>query len=492
MAGRRGATLATLLAAALALIVATPAGAKPPNVVVIVTDDQTLESFRPDVMPQTFAKLARRGTTFKQAIVSTPQCCPSRAGFLTGQYAHNNGVVSNQPGYPLLRRKGNVLPAWLQRAGYRTIHIGKFLNGFPGGTSAAPGWDRWIRLMGADYLDPAFVVNGRVVFPGEYLTAFINREAVGSIERFAPRRRPFYLQIDQLAPHTGSRRENSRCVGGPVPPPAEENLFADATAPRTPAVEESDFSDKPAYMGALPVPPRAQLDHIYGCALASLKAVDRGVAAVIGALRRTGELGRTMLIFTSDNGYAFGEHRVRLTKGMPHEEHVRVPLVIRPPRSFPARFRGGASLGAPVSNVDLAATVLGLSKSRPCRGDGKCRRMDGRSLLPLLRGRKPEWVDDRAVLTSFDIGGERYPYSCRWLGLRTPRLSFIRHEVTPRPGTSQCRPLVEYERYDLTRDPFQLDSLGREPGLVRRLERLGRCSGVARRDRPISGVPYCE
>jgi arylsulfatase A-like enzyme len=127
-----------------------------PNVVVIQTDDQALGTFTDEVMPQTVAKLQERGTTFTQAIVSTPQCCPSRAAFFTGQYAHNNGVVSNIPGYPLLDKPQSVLPAWLQKAGYRTAHIGKFLNGYQPAIVPAPGWTRWRTAVDLDYFNPVF------------------------------------------------------------------------------------------------------------------------------------------------------------------------------------------------------------------------------------------------------------------------------------------------------------------------------------------------
>jgi arylsulfatase A-like enzyme len=133
-----------------------------PNFVVVVTDDQTLESYNQEVMPQTVRDLAASGTTFSQAIVSTPQCCPSRAGYLTGQYSQNNGVTSNNPGYPLLRDKPNVLPSWLQAAGYATIHVGKYLNGYvpTEGATPAPGWDRWISLLNNDYRKAEWSIDG--------------------------------------------------------------------------------------------------------------------------------------------------------------------------------------------------------------------------------------------------------------------------------------------------------------------------------------------
>lgn len=467
----------------------------PPNVVVIVTDDQTLASYREDVMPQTVAKLGARGTTFTEAITSTPQCCPSRAGFLTGQYAHNNGVVSNNPGYPSLKRPETVLPAWLQSAGYRTAHIGKYLNGYSPAIVPAPGWDRWRTTLETDYVDPKFSFDGKYVEPNEYLTTVINREAEAAIDELSPGRKPFYVQIDQLAPHIGSRQEPGRCAGGPIPPPAEESLYADATVPATPAIDEADVSDKPEFIRSRPVASAAQRDRFdlfYGCALATLPAVDRGIAGVVGALRRAGELDDTLIVYTSDNGYSYGEHRIALTKGLGYEEHVRVPLVVRPPEWFPRRFRRGATIAAPVANIDIAPTILQLAGAKPCAEGAGCRRMDGRSLVPVLRGRRPDWTEGRAILTSFDINAEAYTRSCVWAGLRTPKLSMIEHLSLPDPETDECVPSSEYELYSLERDPLQLQNLGTDARLARRLDRLRRCSGIEGRDPKREGVPYCE
>jgi arylsulfatase A-like enzyme len=444
--------------------------------------------------------LAERGTTFSEAIVSTPQCCPSRAGYLTGQYSQNNDVTANKPGYSMLRDKREVLPAWLRDQGYETIHVGKYLNGYFGarGGLPGPGWSRWLTLLNADYQSPVWSIDGVPRADRErYVTTTINRMARRVIRRYGPRRRPFYLQIDQFAPHAGSGEETSRCQGGPVPAAGDEDAFRDARAPRNAATREADLGDKPEFLGRLErrtAAERAEADRIYGCALAALQEVDRGVAGVVSTLRETGALARTMVIFTSDNGYASLEHRVLDTKGLPYEEHLRVPLVIRPPRSFPKAARSSASADDPVANVDLAPTILELARARPCRDDGEsCRRMDGRSLLPLLEGREPGWTDKRAIRTGFFINSDDYRYSCRWDGLRTPRRTLVRHTLVPEPGGRTCRPADQLELYDLRSDPFQLqgdDAVS--PRLQRRLARLTRCSGIRGRDEPLPGTPFCE
>ncbi len=506
VAGTKG-KLTTALFVVLALFAfSVPAGAagKPakqprPNVVVIVTDDQSLEQYRPDVMPITSELLGENGTTFSQAVVSTPQCCPSRAAFYTGQYGHNNGVIANNPGYPLLETPANTLPAWLGRAGYRTIHIGKFLNGYAEvkGLAAAPGWDRWITLLATDYQNPTFSLDGKPYQPDSYLTDELNRQTVDAIDTYAPKRKPFYLHLDQFAPHVGSGLETGRCQGGAIPSPVDDGLFTDVHAPVNPATQEADVTDKPHFISRrlpLGTAARERIDTRYGCALAAMQDVDRGVHQIIDALRRNGELDNTMIAFVSDNGLAYGEHRVGLDKGLSYEEHVRVPMVIRPPASFPARFRRGATVDAPVANIDFAPTILKLAGADPCVRRKKCRRLDGRSLVPLLKGRSPKWTKSRAINLAFDINRKEHGLSCTWSGYRTPDEMVTLHSSLPNPVDNQtCEPAHEAEAYDLDRDPYELDNAGTLTGAqAKRLGRLDRCSGIKGRDKKLKRVPFCE
>ncbi len=482
------------------LVLAAAAEAARPNVVTIVTDDQTLESFNEATMPETLRLLATRGTSFSQAVVSTPQCCPSRAGYLTGQYAQNNKVISNRPGYPLLKRKRDILPEWLRSAGYRTIHVGKYLNGYAQtrGAIVAPGWDRWLSLILAHYRFPLWSIDGELRQDEKlYLTSTINQMSEEMIRTYAPRKKPFYLQVDQFAPHVQlPGNSNGRCRLSAIPPEEDADLFVDATVPRNPAFDEADVSDKPSFIqdqGRFSDAQIADIDRHYGCALASLRLVDEGISSIVSELKAAGELGNTMIIFTSDNGYGFGEHRMSLTKGLPYEEHVRVPLVIRPPRQFPRASRRGRVSDAPVANIDLAPTLLRLVGGEPCRNGKRCRRMDGRSLISILDGRKPRWSKRRAVRTSFSVNFNAYKRSCEWDALRTTRRSLIEHTSLPKPGTIDCEPVSVFENYDLNADPFQLD--GDRPVADRareRLRRLTRCSGIEGRDRKLKKKPFCE
>ncbi len=472
---------------------------KRPNLVLIITDDQTLEQFSPLVMPKAESLLVNHGTTFSQGIVSSPQCGPSRAQMLTGQYAHNNGYTSDREGYAGLEQARRVLPEWLRKAGYKTIHVGKYMNGYTKehGLEPAPGWDRWATTVTVNYTDPVFSIDGKTKAPGTYLTKEINHYADKFVHRYAPRRRPFYMQIEQSAPHVGGGGSGTRCQGAAIPAARDADAFADAVAPSNPATAEDDVSDKPEFIQRVPlsVNNNVHIDRDYSCGLASLQSVDRGVASLIGALRRSGELRKTMIAFVSDNGYSFREHRMPLTKGLPYEEDMRVPFVIRPPANFPKRFRQGASVDAPVSNVDLAPTLLQLAGADSCAA-GHCRRMDGRSLVPLLQGRDPSWTADRAIETSFDIGSPTYKRSCRWEGYRTPVESVTEHLLLPEVGGRNCEPASFFETYDLPADPFELAnstaSTAPSADVEHRLDRLSRCSGIKGRDKRRHSTPFCE
>jgi arylsulfatase A-like enzyme len=141
-----------------------------PNVIVVVTDDMPMLFLSQATLPTTLGLLGAQGTTFQNSVVTTPLCCPSRAAFLSGQYGHNNGVLSNRPGYSDLLSKRSTLPMWLRRAGYATVHLGRYLNGYAqkGPNKVAPGWDEWYTaLEPRNYYDYDLQANGKKVHHGK-------------------------------------------------------------------------------------------------------------------------------------------------------------------------------------------------------------------------------------------------------------------------------------------------------------------------------------
>jgi N-acetylglucosamine-6-sulfatase len=485
-----------------------------PNVVLIQTDDQTARQFNGKFMPKTMQLLTRPGTRFTDYNATTPQCCPSRASLLTGQYAHNHGVLSNSRGYPAFAGKENVLPVWLQQAGYNTIHVGKFLNGYwrfaDRPSDVAPGWSDWRTVVGGrfGYFDYFLSRNGDWSHFGsrnnDYVTRVLTRNAVSAIGRYAPRPAPFYLELDQHSPHTSGGHQPGRCSGRGVraakPDPIDMDAFRKTPLRHPPSFNEKHMSDKPAFLRRAPRinhETRAKVRRHWRCALASLVAVDRSVAAVYNAVKRMGELRRTVFIYTSDNGLFYGEHRLARGKVLPYDEALRLPLVIDLPRGY-ARVR---RVREPVANIDLAPTILDLAHAEPCPPDGHCRVMDGRSLVSLVTGAGP-WPDDRGLLTEYQANSPGRYQTCRYDGIRTRTSIYVEHYSIATKGT--CRDALAVERYNLRRDPFELRNLchggatascpsdDRQADLEQRLQQLSQCAGIEGRDEKVDARPFCE
>jgi N-acetylglucosamine-6-sulfatase len=463
------AALATALISSEAVDAGRPQQSSRPNVVVITTDDQTVESLR--VMANVNRMLVAQGTTFANSFATFPLCCPSRATFLTGQYSHNHGVVGNSYFNGLARLdQSNTLPVWLSKAGYSTIFVGKYLNGYGRTQPKAipPGWTEWYGGLRMAYLDHTMNRNGRIVrYRGRdaYQSDVYGRTAVEAILRHGPGARPFFLWLSFFAPHVGGPPDLDDPVGlaTPSPAPRHRDLFALEALPTPESFGETDASDKPAGIQSrrlLGNDDVAALQESYRQRLESLLAVDEAIASVVDALRATRALGRTLIVFTSDNGFFHGEHRVRSGKELIYEPSIRVPLVVRGP-GVPKRLR----LEQPVGNIDLAPTIAAATGIRPGRV------FDGRPLQPLLADPGLEWGRDLLI--------ERGPGSSG-LGqrmvtaIRTPRYLYAVHATGER------------ELYDLDRDPLELASLHGsselaevESELARRLATLQDCVGAA-------------
>jgi N-acetylglucosamine-6-sulfatase len=466
------AALGSLLGGASRDVAESATGASPPqrpNVVVVMTDDQAVESVR--VMANVRRLLAAQGTTFANSFVSFSLCCPSRATFLTGQYNHNNGVMGNGPpegGYAKLDGS-NTLPVWLQRAGYYTAHIGKYLNGYGtrNPTEVPPGWSEW-----RGSVDPStYRFYGYTLNEGGTLRAYGNdaasyqadvytEKALDIIRRRAPQAQPFFLSVAYLAPHSGGPREpGDPQMATPVPAPRHRDRFASEQLPSPPSFNEADVSDKPAGIrGRRPIPPRqvTQIREMYQQRLESLLAIDEGVERIVAQLQAVGELDDTLIVFTTDNGFFHGEHRVPNGKVLHYEPSSRIPLILRGP-GVPR----GRTLTQLVANIDLAPTIVDAARATPGR------RMDGRSLLPLLRDTGRSWGRDLLL----QRGG---PGAQVFQAIRTLRYKYVEYGNGDR------------ELYDLAADPNELQSRHADAALAnlrselaRRLATLRRCAGAA-------------
>ena len=441
---------------------------KRPNILMIMTDDQTAESMR--ALPAVNTLIGSAGVTFADNIASFPLCCPSRASLLTGQYAHNDGVHANVApfgGLAALKSPETTFPVALQRAGYDTIQIGKYVNGYglKPPVTVPPGWTDWngtIDNSTYQYFGFTLFENGaKKTFgtkPAGYQTDVETDIATSKIRDQTGTDKPFFMNVAYLAPHVNAAEAGGDAADqAPIPAPRDAGRLAGAPLPASAAFNEADVTDKPQWVQALPrITPAsdAKITQGYDTYLETLGAVNDGVARIMKTLKDTHQLADTIVIFTSDNGYFFGEHRVPAGKSRFYEPSIRVPLLMRGPG-----IDHGVTRNSLVANIDLAPTILDLAGAKPLRT------MDGTSMVPLLHQESTP-SKDRAVLLESN-SSFRPDY-----GVRTRRYA---HFVL---NTG------EKELYDLQADPDELHNVQGDPafaavetGLAARLVKLEHCSG---------------
>jgi len=447
--------------------------ARQPNIVLVMTDDEDVAIH--EFMPKTKALLEDQGTVFDNFFVTYPFCCPSRASILRGQYAHNTHIVGNEPpwgGFEKLRLLGleeSTVGTWLQDAGYHTAMIGKYINRYaPERDGVPPGWDEWY-VGGNAHVSYNYSLNenGRMVAygnePEDYLNDVLSAKAVEVIERASAGSRPFFVYVLPYTPHSPS-----------VAAPRHEGMFADAKLPRTPAFDEADVSDKPAFIRSIPPLDQVQIARLeaeYRRRLASLQAIDDMVESIVGALQAAQALESTYVIYSSDNGFHLGEHRLPAGKDFPYEEDIRVPAVMRGP-GVPKGHR----IEAMVLNSDLAPTFAEIAGVTPPDF------VDGRSFLPLLADPDQAWrenflIERRQLEAQYVHLAEQVGMTgnldeaAQFDAIRTAEWIYVEY------GTG------ERELYDLARDPHQLDNVVEDAdpavvaALAARLQELRTCAG---------------
>jgi N-acetylglucosamine-6-sulfatase len=436
-----------------------------PNVLVIESDDQTVESIR--VMDNVNSLIGSHGATFENSFVNFSLCCPSRATFLTGQYAHNHGVLGNMPpsgGFSRFEalHGDNNLAVWLQRAGYYTAMIGKYLNGYANQPPMPPGWSEWHAAAPDEQKVYNYSLNNNGTLvnygqsPADFKQDVLTAKAVNFVDRLAPKAKPFFLWLTYTAPHVGvpdpSPNPPFDCQDAAKPAPRHADAFDSEPLPMPPNFNEADVSDKPAAIRKLPLLNASQIADIqrkYRCELESLLSVDEGVKQIVDALRATGELDNTLVVYTSDNGYFHGEHRIPGNKRHIYEESIRVPLEMRGP-GIPQ----GVNVRDLAINADLAPTIVDVAKANP----GLV--MDGRSLIGVAQN--PGIERGRQLLIEEPI----------FKAIRTERYMYAEHNTGER------------ELYDVQKDPFELVSRHNAPAyasvkaqLATRLHELQNCAG---------------
>lgn len=358
-----------------------------PNIVLILTDNQDLLLGSLPYMLNLKSLIGDEGLTFSSQYVPLSLCCPSRTTLLRGQFPHNHRIQTNAP--PLggfqqafsLDLESATMATALHDAGYRTVLLGKYLNGYPDTAPAnyiPPGWDEWYSpSAGNPYSEYNYTLNenGTQVqygsAPTDYMVDVIAAKTLDFIQRaVSAGSTPFFVYFASYAPHQPA-----------TPAPRHANLFPGVTAPRLPSFNEADVSTKPAYIQAMPLLTTAQIqqiDSLYRKRLQSLQSVDEFIASLVSTLQSLGQLDNTYIFFTTDNAFHLGEKRMQAGKYTPYETDIRIPLLVRGP-GVPA----GGTMGLLTTEVDLASTFAELAGTTPAV------MTDGRSLVPLLGAAPP-------------------------------------------------------------------------------------------------------
>jgi arylsulfatase A-like enzyme len=477
-----------ILCAIILLLIPATASLAAPNIVVVMTDDQE-DTGSMAYMPKTLSLIARHGVTFKNSFVNLPLCGPSRASFLTGQAAHNHGIRANSPldagGWEAFKSKeGNSLPVWLQDAGYTTALIGKYLNrygqqglygawlGWFGGLIdvdfkgttignprdwVPPGWNLWYAFSGTrpKYYDYSINDNGKMLSfghaPADYSTDVLKERAIRFIQEQSASPAPFFLYIAPKSAHSEGAHA--------IPSPQYEDALNEVRLPESPAFNEEDLRRKALKAPRVGIVTKEGLEKSYRAALRSLQSVDDLVAAVVTTLKDAGKLDNTVVIYTSDNGFLFGDHRL-IGKTAAYDGSIKVPLLMRGPGIPEDRTRDQL-----VNNLDVVATMVDLAGAKPGAP------LDGKSLVPLFASADAPWRS--ALLVESPVTSFEKPTS-RYAGVRTATKKYVRYE-----GGFE-------ELFDLAADPYELKNVLRDPARASDLsalrgihDTLKSCAGAA-------------
>ena len=426
---------------------------KRPNIVFILMDDLRWDDLgcmgHPFVKTPQIDRIAREGALFQNAFATTPLCSPSRASFLTGRYPHSHGVVDNVD-RSALSHQLVTWPLLLHRAGYETGYVGKWHMGID--DTRRPGFDYWVCVKGqGTYNDPELNEDGRVAKVPGYVTDIFNDRAVAFLER--PHSKPFLLYIAHKAVHPDLVQYSDGRISDPnagtfVPADRHRDLYAREPVPRRPNVNDR-LDGKPALRRPIDdVPPLGPAtgtsDEQVRNRLRVLMAADEGVGRIFKALEQTGKLDDTLVIFTSDHGYFYGEHGLSVERRLAYEESIRIPLLMR----YPRLIRAGTTLDPLVLSLDLAPTLLELGGAPVPEG------LHGRSLVTLLAGQA--WKARNSFLIEYfsatDVVFPRMRQMA-YHAVRTGRWKYIHY--TELKGMD--------ELYDLESDPFEVRNVIADP-----------------------------
>lgn len=420
-----------------------------PNIVFILVDDLRWDELgvagHPYMQTPNIDRVAATGVYFQNSFTTTPLCSPSRASFLTGQYAHTNGITDNLARNEQSHRL-KTFPMKLDATGYDTAFIGKWHMG--NDDTRRPGFDTWAVMKGqGEAINPEFNIDGERRQVEGYVTDILTRMATDFITK--PRTEPFLLYISHKALHPnitqlddGSSAASPSGVAGFIAADRHKGMYRDATQPRRPNYAVAP-TDKPALMrqiGSMPAlsPETVTPDSEIQDRQEMLMAVDEGLGEVLSALKRINALEDTIVVVTSDHGYWYGEHALNEERRLAYEEAIRIPLMI----SYPRRIKPGLRPAETVLSIDAAPTLLEYAGADVDAG------INGHSLIPVIEGTADHWRNSFLIEYYSDTVFERIE-SMGYKAVRTDRYKYI--EYTDLDGMD--------ELYDLQIDPYEMNNL---------------------------------
>jgi arylsulfatase A-like enzyme len=422
-----------------------------PNIVFILIDDLRWDELgcvgHPFLKTPKIDRIAREGALFRNVFTTTPLCSPSRASFLTGQYAHTHGITDNVD-RSAASHKLATFPLLLHQAGYETAFIGKWHMG--NDDTPRPGFDRWVSFKGqGTYLDPELNEDGKLTKTRGYTTDILNGYAVDFVKR--SHQKPFliYLAHKALHPEVAQNNDGSVDLSSAerfIPAARHKGLYENQVIPRRPNANRAP-EGKPALQRQIDnLPPlgpgTGTRDVVIRERQQTLMGIEDGVGQILDALKETGQLDNTVIVFTSDNGYFYGEHGLSVERRLAYEESIRLPLLVR----YPGLIKADTKLDEIVLNIDIAPTLLALA-GVPVPGN-----MQGHSLVPLLTGKKNEWRSSFLIEYYSDRIFPRI-VKMGYQAVRTERWKYLRYLELD--GMD--------ELYDLKADPYEIRNIISQP-----------------------------
>lgn len=431
-----------------------------PNIIFILADDVRWDDLgaagHPFAKTPHIDRIAKEGALFRNVFATTIICSPSRGSILTGLQTHSHGIFDNTDRSPQSHKLA-TFPQWIQRAGYETAFVGKWHMG--NDDTRRPGFDHWVCLKGqGSTYDPELNVNDKPEVAKGYVTDILNARAIDFVK--AKHSKPYLLYFSHKAVHPETVQRADGSLSDPtlsnfIPADRHKTLYADAKVPRRPnalAAPEGKPALNRKIDGLEPLGPKTgSSDEVIKNRLRMLAAIDEGVGELFKALEATGQFENTLIVFTSDHGYFYGEHGLSVERRLAYEEGLRIPLFVR----YPKLVKAGTRRNQTVLTLDFAPTLAEIAGATPPAG------LHGKSFAGLLKENGPA-LREAFLIEHFSENVFPRMRGLGYQAVRTDGWKYI-HYVDLKDAD---------ELYDLNRDMFEMRNLATVPAHAAQLAKM--------------------